>query len=168
MQYSVVWYYQEIAKRLGPDREREYLARFDYGNRDSSSGLTSFWLGGSLAVSPEEQLRFLLKLYEGRLPVGRKAADSVRAILRQPAGSVVNATGVHPFGGQWADGTVLSAKTGSGSSAAGVSVRWLVGHVQRGPRSWIFVSNVVGTDRTPAMAAVEQAERALQEARVLR
>ncbi|HEX7136345.1 MAG TPA: penicillin-binding transpeptidase domain-containing protein, partial [Vicinamibacterales bacterium] len=49
MQYSVVWYFQEIAKRLGPAREREYLSRFDYGNRDSSSGLTSFWLGGSLA-----------------------------------------------------------------------------------------------------------------------
>jgi beta-lactamase class D len=167
MRYSVVRYFQEIAKRLGPDREREYLSRFEYGNKDSSSGLTSFWLGGSLAVSPEEQVRFLLKLYEGRLPVGRRAIDSVREILRQPAGSVVNATGVHPFGGPWADGTVLSAKTGSGSTGAG-AVRWLVGHVQRGPRSWIFVSNVVGSEETPPLAAVEQAERALQDAHVLR
>ncbi len=168
MRYSVVWYFQEIAKRLGPEREREYLTRFEYGNRDPSSGLTSFWLGGSLAVSPEEQMRFLLKLFDGHLPASRAAISAVREILRQPAGSIVNATGVHPFGGQWAEGTVLSAKTGSGSSGLGVSVRWLVGHVQRGPRSWIFVSNVVGSDETPALAAAEQAERALQEAHVLR
>jgi beta-lactamase class D len=168
MRYSVVWYFQEIAKRLGPAREREYLSRFDYGNRDSSSGLTTFWLGGSLEVSAEEELRFLTRLFAGDLPVRKTALDSVREILRQPAGSVVNATGVHPFGGQWAEGTVLNAKTGSGTSGNGNSVRWLVGHVRRGTRSWIFVSNVIGNDQTPALAAVDQAERALEEAHVLR
>src|SRR5262249_50712046 len=90
MRDSVVWYFQETAKRLGPAREREYLAKFDYGNQDSSSGLTSFWLGCSLAISPDEQLRFLDRLYNGRLPDNRKALESVREILRQPAGSVVN------------------------------------------------------------------------------
>jgi beta-lactamase class D len=168
MRYSVVWYFQEIAKRLGPEREREYLSRFDYGNKDSSSGLTSFWLGGSLAISPDEELRFLTRLYAGELPVGAKAAESVREILRQPPGFVVNATGTHPFGGRWAEGTIVSAKTGSGPTADGGAVRWLVGHVRRGARSWIFVSNVVGTDRTPALAAVEQAETALEEAHVFR
>jgi beta-lactamase class D len=168
MRYSVVWYFQEIAKRLGPDRERHYLQRFGYGNEDPSSGLTSFWLGGSLAISPDEQVRFLLKLYGGRLPVSPKAMEAVRAILRQPAGAVVNATGEHPFGAPWAEGTEVSAKTGSGAADAGRSVRWLVGRAQRGSRSWIFVSNVVGDDGTPAMAAVAQAERALIEAHVLR
>lgn len=168
MRYSVVWYFQEIAKRLGPGREREYLSRFDYGNKDSSSGLTSFWLGGSLAISADEQLRFLMRLFAGELPVRTDAAESVRQILRQPSGSVVNATGAHPFGGRWAEGTIVSAKTGSGPTADGGSVRWLVGHVHRGARSWIFVSNVVGTDRTPALAAVEQAATALEEAHVFR
>jgi beta-lactamase class D len=63
---------------------------------------------------------------------------------------------------------VLSAKTGAGSTGDGAAVRWLVGHVRRGTRSWIFVSNVVGTGDVPALAAIEQAERALQDARVLR
>src|SRR5581483_9500674 len=67
LRYSVVWYFQELARRLGPDREREYLNRFEYGNRDASGGLTTFWLGGTLAISPEEQEAFLLKLYAGRL-----------------------------------------------------------------------------------------------------
>jgi beta-lactamase class D len=168
MRDSVVWYFQETAKRLGPGRERGYLARFNYGNQDSSSGLTGFWLGGSLAISPDEQLRFLERLYDGSLPVSRKAVESVSEILRQPAGSVVNAAGAHPFAGRWPEGTVLSAKTGAGPTSDGAAVRWLVGHVRRESRSWIFVSNVVGTSDTPALAAIEQAERALQEARVLR
>jgi beta-lactamase class D len=168
MRYSVVWYFQEIARRLGADREREYLSRFDYGNKDSSSGLTNFWLGGSLAISPDEELRFMTRLFTGALPVSPQAMDSVRGILRQPPGSVSNATGAHPFGDRWADGTIVSAKTGSGPTADGSSVRWLVGHVRRGTRSWIFVSNVVGTDRTPALAAVEQAETALEGAHVFR
>src|SRR5262249_25534922 len=67
MRDSVVWYFQDIARRLGPDREREYLERFQYGNRDSSSGLTTFWLGESLRISPEEQQRFLLDLFGGRI-----------------------------------------------------------------------------------------------------
>src|SRR5262249_42884661 len=48
MRYSVVWYFQKIAEKLGMAREREYLKRFDYGNQDPSSGLTTFWLGQSL------------------------------------------------------------------------------------------------------------------------
>jgi beta-lactamase class D len=168
MRDSVVWYFQDLARRLGPEREHEYLTRFDYGNKDSSSGLTSFWLGGSLEISPDEELNFLTRLYEGRLPIGRKAMDQVRGILRQPAGSVVNATGVHPFGGTWAPGTIVSAKTGSGRTRSGPSVRWLVGHVARGSRSWLFVSNVAGGDDTPAMAAVDLAASRLQDHHVLR
>jgi beta-lactamase class D len=38
MHSSVLWYFQRLAQRLGPDRERDYLRRFDYGNQDASSG----------------------------------------------------------------------------------------------------------------------------------
>jgi beta-lactamase class D len=87
MRDSVVWYFQETAKRLGPERERQYLARFNYGNQDSSSGLTSFWLGGSLAISPDEQLRFsngsttAVFRSVGR-PSNRSATSSVSRLVR--------------------------------------------------------------------------------------
>ena len=163
---SVLWYFQELARRLGPAREGEYLARFDYGNRDISSGLESFWLYESLAISPEEQEKFLLRLYQDTLPVGHETQELVRRALVQPAGSVVNAVGEHPFARPWPPGTVLSAKTGSGSQPNLPDVRWLVGHVRRGPRAWIFVSNVVGPD-LPPLAAVDQAAAALKQAGVL-
>ena len=93
--------------------------------------------------------------------------DVVRSILIQPEGKVTNAAGEHAFAAPWPAGTRLSAKTGSGT-ANGQAVRWIVGHVARDSRSWLFVSCVTGGTDLPALAAVDQAASALQEARVLR
>jgi len=168
MRNSVVWYFQRVAERLGMDRERAYLKKFDYGNADPSSGLTTFWLGGSLQITPEEQLRFMQRLYADELPVSPGAMRIVRQLIEQPEGAVVNATGEHPFAAPWPKGTMVSAKTGSGTDRGGKSVRWLVGHVARGSRAWIFVSTVAGGDDTPALAAVDQAASALRQERILR
>jgi beta-lactamase class D len=161
MRYSVVWYFQRVAKMLGPDREREYLVKLDYGNQDSSSSLTTFWLNESLKISPDEQERFLVRLYTDALPVSNEAMRTVREILVQPSGVVVNAWGEHPFDAPWPEGTVVSAKTGLWDD-----VHWLVGHVERGGRGWIFVSGVVGAglDR---LAAIELAAKSLRAEHVL-
>ena len=132
IRYSVVWVFQRIAQMLGPEREREYLRRLSYGNADPSSGLTTFWLGGSLLISPEEQRDFLLALWRDQLPVKPAAMRAVREMLVQPKDVVVNATGERPFPSH---GAILSAKTGS----AGLT-RWLVGQV--GAR--VFVACVDG------------------------
>ena len=166
IRYSVVWYFQELARRLGPARELEYLAKLDYGNRDISGGLTSFWLYESLSISPDEEEKFLLRLYQDELPVAHAAEEVVRRALVQPVGMIVNATGAHPFAQPWPAGTVVSAKTGSGTQPNRPDVRWLVGHVRRGTRAWIFVSNVVGEDLAP-LAAVDLAARSLKRAGVL-
>lgn len=167
MRYSVVWWFQRVARELGPAREREYLHRFNYGNADSTSGLTTFWLGESLAISPEEQLQFIGKLFANKLPVSDLAMRTVREVLIQPQGVIVNASGEHPFAGTWPAGTVVSAKTGSGNAKGGEQVRWLVGHVGRSGRSWLFVSCVIGGDSTPALAAVDLAADALHHEGIL-
>jgi len=161
MRYSVVWYFQRVATMLGPDREHAYLAKFKYGNQDSSGGLTTFWLDEPLRISPDEQEGFLVRLYENALPVSKAAMKTVREILIQPPGVVVNALGEHPFDAPWPAGTVVSAKTGSGDE-----VRWLVGHVERGHRSWVFASCVVGTDLDP-LAAIDLAAKSLRAEHVL-
>ena len=68
MRDSVVWYFQRIAQRLGMERERAYLRKFEYGNADPSSDLTTFWLGWSLQITPVEQLTFMQRLYADELP----------------------------------------------------------------------------------------------------
>jgi beta-lactamase class D len=161
LRYSVVWYFQRVATLLGAQREGIYLARLGYGNQDSSSGLTTFWLDESLRISPEEQERFIVRLYEDALPVTNEAMKTVRDILVQPSGAVVNAAGEHPFDAPWPEGAVVSAKTGTADD-----VRWLVGHVERERRSWVFVSCVTGGDLDP-LAAVNLAAKSLRSAGVL-
>ena len=56
------------------------LSRLGYGNADISSGLDSFWLGGSLRISPREQVALLARLAFGEGAVqpgarGDPAAD---------------------------------------------------------------------------------------------
>jgi beta-lactamase class D len=165
MRLSVVWYFQRLAERLGYGREREYLEAFEYGNQDASGPLTSFWLGDSLQISPDEQLAFLRRFFEGRLPVREDAARTVREILVQPQGRIVNALGEHAFGGPWPEGTTVYAKTGRAEDQ-GRAAAWLVGRVERGPRGWIFVSSVLGSE--DPMAAVSLAASKLVELKVLR
>jgi beta-lactamase class D len=167
MRYSVVWYFQEIAKRLGMEREDYYLRRLRYGNADASSGLTTFWLGGSLRISPVEQMTFLRRLYYGELPVSERVMRTVTDVLIQPDGVIVNAAGEHPFDAPWPNGTQLSAKTGSTSFGDRRAVRWIVGHVKRGDHVWIFVSCVTGADDIDAGAAIDLAARSLRQNGVL-
>jgi beta-lactamase class D len=167
VQNSVVWYFQRIAERLGAEREGAYLKRLAYGNMDSSSGLTTFWLGESLQITPEEQQAFWIKLYENRLPVAPSAVAAVKQMLVEPPGVVVNAAGRRPFNAPWPAGTIVSAKTGSATHASGRGVRWLAGHIRQGRGSFIFVSCVIGPRDLPANAAIDLAARSLRDARIL-
>ena len=44
MRDSVVWMFQEVARRTGKERMKEWLARLDYGNKDMRGGIDQFWL----------------------------------------------------------------------------------------------------------------------------
>ncbi len=165
MRDSVVWYFQRIAERMGSERERRYLKAFEYGNQDASGPLTSFWLGDSLRISPDEQLLFLRRFFGGKLPVREDAARAVTEILAQPDGRIVNAAGEHPFAAPWPEGTMVYAKTGRGTDQ-GRTVSWLVGRVVRGERAWILVSSVIGSE--DPMGAVKLAASRLIDEKVLR
>ncbi len=167
IRHSVLWYFQRVAERLGAERETAYLKTLGYGNMDATSGLTSFWIGGSLQISPQEQLSFWLKLYQDQLPLTDRATTLVKSMLVQPAGFVVNAAGQQPFAQPWPPNTVVSAKTGSAVDRSGARVRWLAGHVKRDARAFIFVSCVIGPPDLAANAAIDLAARSLRESGVL-
>lgn len=167
LQSSVVWYFQKVATRVGADREAAYLRKFNYGNQDSRSGLTTFWLGGSLQITPEEQLAFLQDFFEGRLPVKAEAVSQVQTLLLQPPGTVVNSVGRHAFNAPWPLGTTVQAKTGGGKDADGRAVRWLVGRVVTQGKTYYFVSCVIGSSDVAANAGIDLAAKGLRDAGVL-
>jgi len=59
IKYSVVWYYSELAKRVGESRMKEWVTKLGYGNKDISGGIGRFWLRSSLLISADEQIEFL-------------------------------------------------------------------------------------------------------------
>ncbi len=144
---SVVWFFQDTARRIGRERMRDYLEALDYGNASVEGLLDAFWLDeGSLRISPRESLRFMARLYAApgadELPRGRAHVQQLRSLLVRPPES---------FAGRMPEGTVLprvhpqlvfSAKTGTGGNEDG-SVTWLVGHVACPEQAYVFVSRVI-------------------------
>lgn len=117
--------YQELARRIGLERMKDYVSRLDYGNREIGSAVDTFWLAGPLKISAVEQTRFLAKLALGELPFPKDIQGAVREIIRLEQGT------------NWK----LYGKTGLGN-VAGVGVGWWVGWVQRDDRVYAFALNM--------------------------
>ena len=110
---STVWYYQELARRVGGERMKKWLDLIGYGNADTSGGIDMFWLSGGLRITPEQQVLFLKRLYEDKLPFSKRTMDIVKQIM------VAKDTATY----------TLRAKTGWGDQG-GQDIGWYVGYLQ--------------------------------------
>lgn len=122
---SVVWYYQEVARRIGRERMQHYIDAVGYGNQDMHGGPDSFWLDGSLQISADEQVEFLKRLYEGDLPFSRRSMEIVKEIM------ILEADNTHQ----------LSGKTGSGQMSS-FSVGWFIGYKEVNGNVYLFAADV--------------------------
>lgn len=129
-QRSAVWYYQELAKRVGEARMKEFVTKFRYGNEDISGGIDRFWLASSLKISADEQVEFLRRLHGGELPVSKRALDIVRDIMTH----------------EQTPSYKLSAKTGSGPVEGRGWLGWFVGFLETGDNTYFFATQIEGPD----------------------
>lgn len=129
---SVVWFYQEMARRVGAERMARIVAQAHYGNGDTSRTLTDFWLGGgSLLISPYEEARFLKALVEEKLPFSKRSMRTAKDIitLRKDKQSI------------------LAGKTGSCNG-----IGWFVGFIERHDDTQVFVFQIRGDGANGAEA----------------
>jgi beta-lactamase class D len=151
MRESVVWMFQEIARRTGKARMKEGVHRLAYGNEDIAGGIDLFWLQGNLRVSAMEQLEFLRRLREGRLDASARATRLVRNAL------VVERTRQY----------TLYAKTGT-TGGTRDAVAWWVGWIEQdGLPTAYFAMNYAPGPRTPYAARFAIGRAILREAGVL-
>ncbi|HSD85499.1 MAG TPA: class D beta-lactamase [Anaerolineae bacterium] len=122
---SVVWYYQELARRVGAERMQKYVDAAGYGNRDITGNIDSFWLDGALRISADEQVHFLKRLYQNNLPFSPRTLDIVKDIL------ILDKTPVSRLSGK--TGTQLRVKP---------SINWFVGYVEKDGNAYIFATNL--------------------------
>jgi len=126
---SAVWYYRELALQIGPERMGDWLERLDYGNRDRSGGDDGFWLDGSLAISPVEQVRLLAALFAGELPFSPRTLEQLREVMLLRNG----------------EGWRLYGKTGAFRQADGLA-GWLVGIAENGSGRSAFATFIRAED----------------------
>ena len=127
MEFSVVWLYQRVARRVGRDRYLAAFARQPYGNGQIGDDVATFWLDNSLRVSADEQVQFLDSLRRGTLAFRPEVQATVRDLLPVLDDSA---------------GARVVGKTGLGRRPDGTLLGWIVGLVERDGRTAVFAMNV--------------------------
>lgn len=126
MKHSAVWFYQEVARRIGEEQMTSWVARLGYGNREVHGAVEAFWLDdGSIRISPREQVAFLRRLLAGELPVSKRSTSILERIF--PAEALGTA--------------IINGKTGLGHED-GQAMGWFVGWVDAGSKRWIYATHV--------------------------
>ncbi|MDP3547870.1 MAG: penicillin-binding transpeptidase domain-containing protein [Phreatobacter sp.] len=126
MPISNVPVFQEVARRVGLPRYRDWLARLDYGNREPGTVVDRFWLEGPLRISAIEEARFNVRLARKALPASTLAQTLVHDIIRLES----------------AGGATLYGKTGWYVQRGQTSIGWWTGWVERGSRIHAFTLNM--------------------------
>jgi beta-lactamase class D len=126
---SVVWYYQELARRVGQERMNYWLNKAQYGNRNTSGGIDGFWLTGGLRVTPEQQIDFLRRLKHDKVPFSQRSIDIVKKIM--VAKDTLN--------------YVVRAKTGWGDEPKRI-VGWYVGYIEKNNNVYYFANCIQSTN----------------------
>jgi beta-lactamase class D len=122
---SCVWFYQDLAKRIGRDKYVSYLGKLKYGNEQVGPELTTFWLEGDLKISTTEQIAFLKRLWAESFSFKQSSYELLRKLM------VVEQTPAY----------TLRAKTGWAQSTV-PQVGWFVGYVEAGEKVWFFATNI--------------------------
>lgn len=128
---SSVAYYQEVARRIGKDTMQHWIDTLQYGNKNISGPVDSFWLNNTLKISPDEQLGLVKRLYFEQLPFQKRSQQIVRKVMLMEDNSLYK----------------LSYKTGWGFDEKGDNVGWVVGWIEENRHPYFFVLLVQSPDK---------------------
>ena len=118
---SCVWFYQELARRIGKKQMLNYIEKADYGNQKIENQIDRFWLDGNLKISAKEQIAFIEKLIKNKLPFEKQIQEIVKEILITDK----------------SDKYTIHSKTGWSKQIA-----WNVGYIETDKDTWIFALNI--------------------------
>ena len=141
MKNSVNWYFQDLDRKAGINHLRKFYSRIGYGNC-LLSGADTYWMDGSLKISPIEQVILLTGLCENRWGFRQDSLSAIRRSLRITE--------------------KLSGKTGTISENGRTVSGWFIGYVKTASGPQIFALNLRGEDGASGSKAAETAQRILK------
>jgi len=83
-QVSCVPCYQELARKIGAARMKSSLEKMNYKGMDvHPEDIDLFWLEGNSRITPRQQVDFLKRLYEEKLPLKSSVMEEMKVIMVQ-------------------------------------------------------------------------------------
>lgn len=167
---SVLWFFRRTANEIGHARMQEWIGALAFGNakvEPSPEGkIDLFWLaGGSLEVTPLQQVDFYARMAAGELAVDAKHVAVVTDIMRSDLARWQPRTG--PDFAMPSSTATLWAKTGT-DEIDGTRMTWWVGIVEGPKGKHAFASRVLDRGELGARSpAVEHGITAMVEAGLL-
>ena len=151
-QVSCVPCYQEIARKIGAQRMREYLVKLDYGSMVvDSSTIDLFWLQGDSKISAMQQVDFLDRLYHSRLPIAARTNQIIKRMM------LIEENGTFRLSGK----TGWSIRNGNNNG-------WFVGYLEKAGKVYFIATNIYPkTDFNMEMFAMIRKDISLKAFRVL-
>jgi beta-lactamase class D len=130
---SCVPCYQEVARKVGVKRMKEYLKKLNYSPNIIVDTLTidTFWLEGESKITQMQQIDFLKRLYFSELPISKRTESMMKNIME------IEKT----------DNYVVRGKTGWGINH-GVDNGWFVGYVEKKEGIYFFATSLKLTPET--------------------
>lgn len=129
---SAGWVFVELAKRIGRDKYRYYLAKCNYGNQKLSEHGDDFWNFGEFGITPINQINFLRAIYEETVPFSKRNIGILKRVM---------------ISEKTADYTVRS-KTGW-TRYGGNDTGWWVGYVESKGNTYFFATRLIKNRNTP-------------------
>jgi beta-lactamase class D len=123
---STIWFYVEVAKRIGRKRYQKTLIKCGYGNGNFSENGYDFWNYGEFAITPKNQILFLIKLYENMLPFSKPTIEKVKEVM------ISEKTKTHTY----RDKTGWTRKNGT-------DIGWWVGYVETQDNIYFFATRLL-------------------------
>lgn len=141
---SCVPAFQELARKIGPERMQAWLEKLDYGNKDQCGRPDGFWLPragkATIMITPREQARMICRMIHGEMPVSVESVARLREVMKiaeTARGTLYGKTG-----------SGLRAGAGGPSSEVDFDMGWLVGFVESKGRKYAYACLVLGDGLT--------------------
>ncbi len=123
---STVWFYVELAKKIGKNNYKNYLQKCNYGNLDLSEKGVDFWNYGKLGISPKNQIELLKAFYKEELPFSKRTYTIVKNIM------ISDKTDNH----------IIRSKTGWANTST-QSIGWWIGYVENKDNTYFFATRLI-------------------------
>ncbi|SHG44757.1 beta-lactamase class D [Fodinibius roseus] len=122
---STVWFYVEASKKIKREQYIRTLQKLNYGNGNLKEKGNDFWNYGDFTVTPKNQIEYLIKLYENRLPFSKKNISIVKRIMISES----------------SDSLTFRGKTGW-TRKNGQDIGWWVGYLETNDNVYFFATRL--------------------------